>query len=131
MSNAFQNPLSLGGRLLLALLFLPAGLTKIGGFAGTVGYIASKGLPLPTVGDEILATLAQAVVPLCLVLIGMSLAYYGVKGAARGAVIISLLKLLVLPAMVLAMAHWGFGLSGLPLAVVVMVLFCWLTTTPI
>ena len=33
MSNAFQNPLSLGGRLLLALLFLPAGLTKIGGFA--------------------------------------------------------------------------------------------------
>ena len=78
------------------------------------------GLPLPTVADEILATLAQAVVPLCLVLIGMSLAYYGVKGAARGAVIISLLKLLVLPAMVLAMAHWGFGLSGLPLAVVVM-----------
>jgi putative oxidoreductase len=50
MSNALQNPLSLVGRLLLALLFLPAGLTKIGGFAGTVGYIASKGLPMPAVG---------------------------------------------------------------------------------
>ncbi len=77
-------------------------------------------LPLPTIADEILATLAQAVVPLCLVLIGMSLAYYGVKGAARGAVVITLLKLFVLPALVLATARWGFGLAGLPLAVVVM-----------
>ena len=78
------------------------------------------GLPLPAVADEILPTLAQAVVPLCLVLIGMSLAYYGVRGAARGAVVLSVLKLLVLPAVVLAVAHWGFGLHGLPLAVVVM-----------
>jgi len=78
------------------------------------------GLPLPTVADEILATLAQAVVPLCLVLIGMSLAYYGVKGAARGAVVLTVLKLLVLPALVLLVAHWGFGLTGVPLAVVVM-----------
>ncbi|MES1162852.1 MAG: AEC family transporter, partial [Rhizobacter sp.] len=76
--------------------------------------------PLPPIADEVLATLGQAVVPLCLVLIGMSLAYYGVKGAARGAVVLTLLKLLVLPALVLLVAHWGFGLTGLPLAVVVM-----------
>jgi putative oxidoreductase len=50
MFNALQTPLSLVGRLLLALLFLPAGISKIGGFAGTVGYIASKGLPLPQLG---------------------------------------------------------------------------------
>lgn len=49
MLNTLQNPLALAGRLLLAFLFLPAGLSKIGGFAGTVGYIAAKGLPLPTV----------------------------------------------------------------------------------
>ena len=42
-----QNPLSLTGRVLLTVLFLPAGLSKIGGFAGTVGYITSKGLPFP------------------------------------------------------------------------------------
>jgi malonate transporter len=78
------------------------------------------GVPLPAIADEILATLAQAVVPLCLVLIGMSLAYYGITGAARGAMVITVLKLLVLPAAVLAVARWGFGLSGLPLAVVVM-----------
>lgn len=78
------------------------------------------GLPLPAVADEILSTLGDAVVPLCLVLIGMSLAYYGMRGAARPALWLSALKLLVLPALVLAAAHWGFGLRGLPLAVVVM-----------
>lgn len=47
MFNSLQNPLSLIGRVLLALLFVPAGLSKLTGFAGTVGYIASKGVPLP------------------------------------------------------------------------------------
>lgn len=37
------------GRILIALLFIPAGMSKISGFAGTVGYIASKGLPMPQV----------------------------------------------------------------------------------
>lgn len=50
MFNTLQNPLTLVGRLLLAALFLPAGIGKITGFAGTVGYIASAGLPLPMVG---------------------------------------------------------------------------------
>jgi len=50
MINSLQNPLSLVGRLLLALLFLPAGLSKIAGFSGTVGYIASAGLPMPALG---------------------------------------------------------------------------------
>ncbi|PKO31696.1 MAG: DoxX family protein [Betaproteobacteria bacterium HGW-Betaproteobacteria-9] len=47
--NTLQNPLALLSRLLLAALFLPAGIGKITGFAGTVGYIASVGLPMPTV----------------------------------------------------------------------------------
>jgi malonate transporter and related proteins len=76
--------------------------------------------PLPAVVDETLQTMSQAVVPLCLVLIGMSLAYYGVRGAAKGAIAISVLKLLVLPAVVLVAGHWGMGLTGTPLAVVVM-----------
>jgi putative oxidoreductase len=37
------------GRVLMALLFVPAGISKIAGFAGTVGYIATKGMPLPEV----------------------------------------------------------------------------------
>ena len=53
MFTSLQNPLALVGRLLLALLFLPAGISKIGGFAGTVGYIASKGLPMPSMAAVI------------------------------------------------------------------------------
>lgn len=34
------------GRILLAIIFLMSGIGKIGGFAGTAGYMASKGLPM-------------------------------------------------------------------------------------
>lgn len=80
----------------------------------------ATGLALPPVFDEALQMLGTAVVPLCLVLIGMSLAYYGLGTDLRGAVSSALLKLFVLPSLVLVVAHWGFGLSGLPLSVVVM-----------
>lgn len=56
MSPAVQDTLSLVGRALLALLFIPAGYSKIAGFAGVVGYIASKGVPMP----EVCAALAIA-----------------------------------------------------------------------
>jgi malonate transporter and related proteins len=75
-------------------------------------------LPLPSFADEVLLLLSQAVVPLCLVLIGLSLSYYGMSGL-RAALAMSLLKLFVLPALVLGMAL-ALGLSGLPLAVVSM-----------
>jgi putative oxidoreductase len=48
-TSGAQDVLSLVGRVLLAWLFIPAGWGKIAGFAGTVGYIASKGVPLPEV----------------------------------------------------------------------------------
>lgn len=47
--NTAQNYLPLVGRLLLAYIFIMAGWSKIGGFDGTVGYITSVGLPMPTV----------------------------------------------------------------------------------
>ena len=50
MLNRLSNPLALAGRILIALMFVPAGLQKIGGFAGTVGYAASAGMPMPQVG---------------------------------------------------------------------------------
>jgi predicted permease len=78
------------------------------------------GLGLHPVADEVLLALGSAVVPVCLVLIGLSLAYYGVQGHWRGALAITMLKLLALPALVLVVARWGFGLTGLPLAVLVL-----------
>jgi malonate transporter and related proteins len=86
--------------------------------AGLAWNLAGWGLP--EVADEVLQLLGSAVVPLCLVLIGLSLAYYGVQGHVRGAITVSLAKLLLLPALVLVAAHWVFGLAGLPLAVLVM-----------
>jgi predicted permease len=60
------------------------------------------------------------VVPVSLVVIGLSLAYYGLAPRltpSLGAVVI---KLLLQPAFVLVVAHWGFGLGGLPLSIVVL-----------
>jgi predicted permease len=87
------------------------------------GLYNATGWPLPGPLDETLQLLGTAVAPLCLVLIGITLAYTAgrtVMGAARGALSLSVVKLLALPALVLVVAHWGFGLTGLPLQVAVM-----------
>ena len=52
-TNSAQDILALIGRILVAYLFIPAGIGKLMGFAGTVGYISSVGLPLPEVGAVI------------------------------------------------------------------------------
>jgi predicted permease len=64
--------------------------------------------------------LGSAVVPLCLTLIGMSLAYLGWPRSLRGALSLVLLKMVVHPLGVLAVAYGVFGLRGLALNVVVM-----------
>jgi putative oxidoreductase len=51
--NALQNPLALIGRILLAILFIPAGFGKIAGFTGAVGYATAMGLPMAQVGVAI------------------------------------------------------------------------------
>ena len=77
-------------------------------------------LPLPGAVDEVLQVLGSAVVPLCLTLIGMSLAYLGWPRSLRGALSLVLLKMVVHPLGVLAVAYGVFGLRGLALNVVVM-----------
>jgi malonate transporter and related proteins len=78
------------------------------------------GLGLHPVVLEVLQQLSSAAVPVCLVLIGVSLQAYGLVGYVRSALPSVVSKLLVLPAAVLVVAHWGFGLQGMPLAVMVM-----------
>ena len=58
MNTNVQNTAALVGRILLAAIFLTSGIGKITGFDGTVGYIASKHLPLPQVG-AIIAILCE------------------------------------------------------------------------
>lgn len=75
MSKSVQNALNLAARLLFVLMFLPAGISKLTGFAGTVGYISSAGLPLPAVG-AVLAIVVEVVGSLAL------LAGFGTRIAA-------------------------------------------------
>jgi putative oxidoreductase len=49
MQNATQNTIVLVGRILLGLIFILSGFGKIAGFDGTVAYIASSHLPLPSI----------------------------------------------------------------------------------
>jgi putative oxidoreductase len=67
MSNSLQNPLSFLGRVLIAVLFLPAGLGKLMGFAGATSYIASAGLPLPQLG-AVIAIIVEFGLGLCLLI---------------------------------------------------------------
>ena len=46
MQSTISNFGPLIGRILLAAIFLMSGIGKIGGFAGTAGYMASKGIPM-------------------------------------------------------------------------------------
>jgi predicted permease len=74
------------------------------------GNSVQLGIPMATAlfGEEGLA------------LIGVSLAQYGIKGHWQGATLATIGKLFVLPTAVLLTARFGFGLTGLPLAVLVM-----------
>ena len=57
MNTNLQHSAALVGRALLATIFVISGWGKITGFAGTAGYIASKGMPMP----ELMAAGAIAV----------------------------------------------------------------------
>jgi len=49
MNTTLNDGFSLAGRALLALIFIVSGFGKITGFAGTAGFMASKGMPIPEV----------------------------------------------------------------------------------
>ncbi len=86
--------------------------------AGFIWNVA--GLPMPPALEATLGIMAQAAVPLCLVLIGLSLAHYGVKGVVRPALALGCVKLLVHPAMVGVMAYWLIPLERTTAAVTVL-----------
>jgi putative oxidoreductase len=47
MLDSFKSPLTLAGRVLLALMFVWSGVGKLTNLDGTAGYIAAGGLPMP------------------------------------------------------------------------------------
>ena len=51
--NGQKDVVVLIGRIALALIFITSGFSKLTGFTETVGHIASKGVPLPSVAAAI------------------------------------------------------------------------------
>jgi malonate transporter len=81
---------------------------------------AQTGLVLPAVIDSPLQLLGNAFGPLALILVGVTLASTAVGEHWRGALALSGVKNLLHPLLVAA-AGWALGLSGVPLAVMVLV----------
>ncbi|WDZ94272.1 DoxX family protein [Herbaspirillum sp. WKF16] len=97
------------GRVLLASLFVISGVFKIIGFAGTVGYFDSLGLPMPTiavlvtilveVGGGLLLMTGRGVKPVALIIalftVGATLSahhFWTLDGAAAQAQLTHFLK---------------------------------------
>lgn len=76
------------------------------------------GLPLPTIADATLALIAQAAVPMSLIVLGMGLAEFGVRKGWRESVAIAVLKMTLFPGAVFGVA-WGLGLPARETQVVV------------
>lgn len=89
-----RHALALAGRLLIVAMFLPAGIAKLSGFQGTVGYIASVGLPFATLGAAV-AVVVEIVGSLAL------LAGFGTRIAA------AVLALFTIGASVFFHAFWA------------------------
>lgn len=66
--NTYQSSLNLIGRLLIVVLFLPAGVAKMAGFEGTLAYFASIGIPAPIFA--LIATIVIEVVGSIALLVG-------------------------------------------------------------
>lgn len=67
-SSQLNGPLALLGRILLAAVWLPSGLSKIGNFNGTAEFMASAGMPAPAL--MLVAAILIEVVAAIFILVG-------------------------------------------------------------
>jgi len=81
---------------------------------------AQTGLAIPALLDQPLQLLAAAFSPMALILVGLTLSSTALGVHWRGALALSATKNLLHPILVV-LAGWALGLSGLPLAVMVVV----------
>ncbi len=101
------------GRAVKNAILHPVPLPIIAGFLYSL-----TGWGLHPVVERPLKLLGDAFGPVALVLVGVTLAQTAIGTHLKGALGISLLKCVVHPAL-MALAGWALGLSGLPLAVMV------------
>jgi putative oxidoreductase len=126
MNTKVQDTAALVGRILLALIFIISGFGKITGYAGTAGYMASKGLPLVDVllpltilielGGGLLIAIGWkarwAAAVTCLFLIPVTLVFHnpaGLEAAQAQAQMIQLLKNISIMGGMLGVFAFGAG----------------------
>lgn len=102
--NLFRSPLVIGMLAGLAFRF--------------------TGLPLDGVPREVIDSIADLAIPLALMSLGMSLRGYGISGNIRPALILSALKLFVMPAIIYVLAVHVFTLPPLAAAGAVVFAAC-------
>jgi putative oxidoreductase len=129
-SNETSNLFALISRALIALLFIPSGINKITGFAGTVAFITSAHVPFPEVaaviailvevGLAILLLLgyqtrwvALAIIVYVVVITFIFHQYWAVPAAQVMAQKASFFKNLAIAGGLFALAAWGPGAWGL------------------
>lgn len=98
-------------------------LRKIGTNPLVVGIVCgwlwrATGAPLPALAAHFVDALADIAAPLALFAMGLGLRKFGISGNVRPAIVLSALKLFLMPAVALGMA-WLLGLPPLPAKVAV------------
>ncbi|WP_208986363.1 AEC family transporter [Pseudovibrio sp. Ad13] len=83
-----------------------------------------SGYELPVLLDGVLHPLAKAASPVALFSVGMTLLNYGVRGNIAIGSVLSLLKIVLMPALVLALGAYVFPLSPLWVAVATLAAAC-------
>jgi malonate transporter and related proteins len=78
----------------------------------------ATGIPLPKLATQFVDALANIAAPLALFAMGLGLRKFGISGNVRLAIVLSALKLFLMPAVALGMA-WLLGLPPLPAKVAV------------
>jgi malonate transporter len=114
-ASAPRHPLVTVGKVLRKSILHPVPLPII-----VALLFAQTGLAIPEVVDRPLALLATALTPLALLLVGLTLSTTAFGAHWRGALALSLAKNVAHPVLVV-LAGWMLGLSGVPLAVMVVV----------
>jgi len=107
----------------------PAALPSVRAITATFGNTLQVGVPMATAmfGETglslhitVISLHALTLLTVLTLPVELDLAHYGWPGQWKGVSVSVALKLMAQPALVLAVAHWGFGLQGQPLSVIVM-----------
>jgi malonate transporter len=122
LDRGAAEPFHLGRVLMRILRNLVTNALVIALAAGALWRMT--GLPLTGVPRTVIDQLASAAVPCALFALGIGLKRYGLFGEFRIAAALSVVKLLVMPAFVLVLAHFVFGLTPLWTAVLTVTAGC-------